>query len=247
MENKMQAIYINMNDSGKLVSSEKVSIYAGLVFVDKKEKDRFITQYRKIINQIRCSYCSKYIKNCIEKDICPEIKHNMLKHKHIRWIMNYLKQYSVVCCIINNNKVFDEIKNNKASRGRFLDYSIKLLVKNTIKKLIEEKRIDPNRPIKLVINIDEQTTKTNGYYNLKDGIFEELKYGIINYNYGIKYNEIIYSDLDVEVNYQHSDKSYLIQSADLIAGTVRRTYLDSESFEDFYKKINFVDYLVLLP
>ena len=31
-----QIIYINIDDSGKLVNSEKVSIYAGLVFTSKK-------------------------------------------------------------------------------------------------------------------------------------------------------------------------------------------------------------------
>lgn len=39
-----QIIYINIDDSGKLVNNEKVSIYAGLVFTSKKEKDKFITQ-----------------------------------------------------------------------------------------------------------------------------------------------------------------------------------------------------------
>lgn len=33
-----QTIYINIDDSGKLVNSEKVSIYAGLVFTSKKRK-----------------------------------------------------------------------------------------------------------------------------------------------------------------------------------------------------------------
>lgn len=37
-KNEMQTIYINIDDSGKLVDSEKVSIYAGLVFTSKKRK-----------------------------------------------------------------------------------------------------------------------------------------------------------------------------------------------------------------
>ena len=49
-----QIVYINIDDSGKLVDSEKVSIYAGLVFISKKEKDKFITQYRSIVKDIRC-------------------------------------------------------------------------------------------------------------------------------------------------------------------------------------------------
>ena len=85
-----------------------------------------------------------------------------------------------LCCVINNDKVYLNIKNDRASRGRFLDYSLKLLIKQTVKGLIKENRINPDNPIRLVINIDEQTTKTNGYYNLRDGILEELKYGINN-------------------------------------------------------------------
>ena len=39
-----QEIYINLDDSGKLTKKEKVSVYAGIVFLSKQEKDKFITQ-----------------------------------------------------------------------------------------------------------------------------------------------------------------------------------------------------------
>lgn len=159
-EEKQQVIYINIDDSGKLVSTEKVSIYAGLVFTSKNEKDKFITQYRSIVKSIQCKYCNKNITICKSNKSCPELKHNMLKPKHCRQLMNYIKKYYILCCIINNNKVYPNIKEDTASRGRFLDFSLKLLVKQTIKGLIKEKKINPYLPIKLVINIDEQTTKT---------------------------------------------------------------------------------------
>ena len=243
-----QIVYINIDDSGKLVDSEKVSIYAGLVFISKKEKDKFITQYRSIVKDIRCKYCKEDITICNSNKSCPELKHNMLKAKHNRQLMNYIKKYSILCCVINNYKVYPNIKFDTASRGRFLDYSLKLLIKQTIKGLIKENRINPNLPIKLVINIDEQTTKTNGYYNLKDGIIEELKYGIYNYNYGIYNTPIVNSELEVEVCYQKSEKSYLIQASDLIAGTVRRLYLNNiENALEFLKRIDFVNYRIFLP
>ena len=251
MEHKKteQIVYINIDDSGKLVESEKVSIYAGLVFLSKQEKDKFITQYRSIVQDIKCKYCKDDSTKCNNKSkVCPELKHNMLKPKHNRQLMNYIKKYTVLCCIINNNKIYPNIKNNTASRGRFLDYSLKLLIKQTIKCLIKEKRINPDLPVKLVVNIDEQTTKTNGYYNLRDGILEELKYGIFNYNYGFYNTPIINSDLEVNVCYQKSEKSYLIQAADLVAGTVRRLYLNNiDNSLDFFKKIEFVNYRILLP
>ena len=248
MEEKIQTIYINMDDSGKLVDTEKVSIYAGLVFTSKKEKDKFITQYRSIVEDIRCKYCNKDISICTSNKSCPELKHNMLKAKHNRQLINYIKKYPILCCIINNEKVYPNIKLNTASRGRFLDYSLKLLIKHTIKSLIKEGRIDSNLPIKLVVNIDEQTTKTNGYYNLRDGIIEELKYGIFNYNYGTFHTPIVNSDLDVKVCYQKSEKSYLIQASDLVAGTVRKLYLDNiNDFLEFTKRTDFINYKIILP
>lgn len=247
-EEKEQVIYINIDDSGKLVDTEKVSIYAGLVFTSKKEKDKFITQYRSIIEYIRCKYCKKDISICANNKSCPELKHNMLKSKHNRQLINYIKKYSILCCIINNDKVYSNIKSNTASRGRFLDYALKLLIKHTVRVLIKEDKINPNLPIKLIVNIDEQSTKTNGYYNLRDGIIEELKYGIFNYNYSTFHTPIVNSDLDVKVCYQKSEKSYLIQASDLVAGTVRRLYLNNmNDFLEFTKRTDFINYKIILP
>ena len=91
-EKNIQTIYINIDDSGKLVSNERVSIYAGLVFTSKKEKDKFITQYRSIVESIKCKYCNKDVLNCRSDKSCPELKHNMLKPKHNRQLMNYIKK-----------------------------------------------------------------------------------------------------------------------------------------------------------
>ena len=68
----VQTIYINIDDSGKLVNGEKVAIYAGLVFTSKKEKDKFITQYRSIVQNIRCKYCNKNVSICKSNKSCPE-------------------------------------------------------------------------------------------------------------------------------------------------------------------------------
>ena len=75
-----QEIYINLDDSGKLTKKEKVSVYAGIVFLSKQEKDKFITQYRKIINEIKCSYCNEEKGKCTKK--CKEIKNTNIKNSH---------------------------------------------------------------------------------------------------------------------------------------------------------------------
>ncbi len=240
----MQEIYVNLDDSGKLTLKEKVSVYGGIIFLSKKEKDKFITQYRSIIKDIRCKYCKKK-SFCDNK--CPEIKNINIKPSHKRRIMNYLKKYYIVGLVIRNDQVYNYIKINKGAKGRFLDYSIRRVIKETIKKLIEIHNINPYQPIKLIINIDEQSTKNNGYYNLQDGLYEELKYGIINYNYSSSFGPIIFSDLKIVISYKDSQKSYVIQAADLLAGTIRKMslcFLDKNLYTELSK---IIDINVILP
>ena len=142
-----QEIYINLDDSGKLTKKEKVSVYAGIVFLSKQEKDKFITQYCKIINEIKCSYCDQTKGECTKK--CKEIKNTNIKKGHKRRIMNYISKYYTIALVINNTKVYDHIISNKASKGRYIDYTIRRLIKSTIEELIKDKnetKSPENRP-----------------------------------------------------------------------------------------------------
>lgn len=244
--NKEQVIYINLDDSGKLTRKEKISVYGGLVFLSKDERDKFIVQYRNIINSIKCKYCYLNKKNCFRK--CPEIKNTNIKNQDKRRIMNYIKQYFVISLIIQNDKVYDYVINNKASKGRYIDFTLRVLIKRTIDELIKIEKIDADRPLKIILNIDEQSTKSNGYYNLRDGIYEELVHGIYNYNYDKSFKPILNNKLEIFVTYQDSGKSYAVQGADLIAGTIRRTALDClEKNKSIDEDLSFVDYKVLFP
>lgn len=160
--------------------------------------------------------------------------------------MNYIKKYYVIALVIKNENVYEHIKESKAARGIFVDYSIRRMIKEIIKSLIKCKSIDPNRPIRLIINIDQQSTKSNGYYNLHDGLLEELKFGIVNFNYSKKINPIVFSELEIKVSYQDSGKSYVVQAADLLAGTIRRKALDNQ--QNIHQELSkFVDFKIILP
>jgi hypothetical protein len=216
----MQEIYIYMDDSGKLTNKEMYCIYSGIIFTSIKEKQDFSNKYRAIIKSIKCKYCKGHIDTC--SCDCPEVKSFIIEKSDRRQIINLCKQYKIFSLIINNDHVYPYIMRSKASRGRFVDYTQKIMFKEIIIKLIKEGVIIPTEPIKFVINIDQQTTKTNGYYNLGDGIFEELKHGYENFNYGTYGKPVVYNDLSVDVHYNDSKKSIAIQAADIIAGTTRR-------------------------
>lgn len=71
--------------------------------------------------------------------------------------MNYIKSYFSIALIIDNNKVYDYIINNKASKGRYIDYTIRRLIKSVVQELIKNKKIDSHKNVRLIINIDEQS------------------------------------------------------------------------------------------
>ena len=79
------------------------------------------------------------------------------------------------------------------------------------------------------IFIDEQLTATNGYYDLRDSIVEELQYGIVNFNYGIQHPNVFSGKVSVELKYCESKNNYLIQACDIIANRIWRSYRDNIS------------------
>lgn len=246
MKNNTQTIYINIDDSGKISLKEKVAVYGGIIFLNKLEKDKFITQYRSIVNDLKCKYCPLNKNQCLNK--CPELKHSNLKKCDLRRLNNYIKKYISLACVIDNKKIYSRIVSDKGSKGRFLDYSLRRLIKGCIIKLIRDNKINPKEDINIILNIDEQTTKSNGYYNLREGLIEELKYGIINFNYSTRYKPIINGNLNINLKYQKSDKSYVIQAADLIAGTTRKNNLIyGMDTKTLLIKMNYLDYLLFLP
>jgi hypothetical protein len=137
------------------------------------------------------------------------------------------------------------IKEDNATRRRYTDYAIKRMIKNTINELIVLKKIDPHQPVELILNMDQQSTKSNAYYSLKSGIYEELLYGINNFDYGVTHKPILFSTLMIKLNYLSSHKSYVIQAADLVAGTVRKAFLENQS--NFYNHIGFINFKTILP
>lgn len=67
-----------------------------------------------------------------------------------------------------------------------------------------------------------------------------------NFNYDKKHKPIYYAELNIILTYQKSDKSYVVQAADLIAGTVRKAVLQND-FKQLQKVLAFINYKIFLP
>ena len=223
LDENEQIIYISLDDSGKLNNNEKYLVYAGLYFTSKKELEKFKAVYKSIRNQIS--------KKKIYKNV-EELKGYTLESKDRSILLRFVYQYSTAGLVVNNAQIIkQDILFSKDARGRYRDYVIKLLVKDIIIDLINNKKINPYKPIVLIINMDQESAKTNGRYRLDEGIYEELVKGIINFNYGFKTTPIIFSELSVKIYTQNSKDSIIIQASDLIANNIWRTIMSNNEIK----------------
>ena len=90
--------------------------------------------------------------------------------------------------------------------------------------MITDGILSKNEDITISIYIDEQLTATNGYYDLRDSIKEELKHGIINFNYGISYPNVFDANVEVIIHYCDSSTNYMIQASDILANRIWTSY-----------------------
>ncbi len=75
-----------------------------------------------------------------------------------------------------------------------------------------------------------------------------MQHGIYNFNYNTKHLPIIFSNLDIKLTYQHSDKSYVVQAADLIAGTIRHEFIaHRDNPVELKERLEIIDFKLFLP
>lgn len=156
-----------------------------------------------------------------------ELKACGLNIKYKRALFNILKSYESLSVCIDLQKVHKDIMSHKKSIHRYKDYALKRCIKGKMIDLINRRLLDPNEDITLIINIDEQTTASNGYYDLSSSIYEEFISGIYNFDYGVFHKPILFGNLKVHVYYKASIHDYLIQASDIIANRIWSSYVYS--------------------
>ena len=214
-----QEVYFFFDDSGVLHRNESSGhfVYAGYVFTSRKELD---IAKRKYIN------ANKQIRRATQMN--GELKASRLAAKHRRSLFNVLKQYQSISVEVNINKVYDHILANKKSICRYKDYILKRAVKSKLQDLIRQGVLNKDEDINIEICVDEQLTSTNGYYDLRDSIVEELQHGITNWDYGVTHQKVFNGRVTVSLKYCESKKNYLIQASDILANRIWHSYKESK-------------------
>ncbi len=208
-------IFFFFDDSGVLHKNEQSGyfVYAGYVFLGRENLD---SAKRKYI------HANKEIKKAT--GMSGELKAAGLKPKYKRSLFNSVKAYESLSVAVNISKVYDHILAEKKSICRYKDYILKICIKAKLVEFIERGALSASDDVDIFVYIDEQLTATNGYYDLRDSIREELQYGIVNWNYGVVHPRVFSGAVRVFIEYCESKHNYLIQASDILANRIWTSY-----------------------
>ena len=210
-----QEVIFFFDDSGVLHKNEPSGyfVYAGYVFSNRKDLD---SARRKYIN------ANKKLKKALGRT--DELKAATLDVKHKRALYNSVKEYDTVAVVVDISRLYDYILADKKSICRYKDYVLKRCIKSKLKKMITDGLISKDEDIIISVYIDEQLTATNGYYDLRDSIKEELQHGIANFDYGIRHPHVFDANVEVIIHYCDSSANYMIQASDILANRIWTSY-----------------------
>lgn len=208
-------VFFFFDDSGVLHKNEQSGyfVYAGYVFSSRDDLDSAKREY---------IHANQEIKKAT--GLSGELKAARLKAKHKRSLFNSVKKYESLSAVVNISRLYDHILAEKKSICRYKDYILKLCIKNKLLELISKGVLNDSDDVDIFVYIDEQLTATNGYYDLRDSIREELQHGIANWDYGVIHPKVFNGTVKVFIEYCESKNNYLIQASDIIANRIWTSY-----------------------
>lgn len=202
-------IYVYSDESGVFDKAHNdYYIFGGVICLGKAEKDKWARVYNKVEKDIRNTLCVG--RNA-------ELKANALSAKHKDSIYRALNDCYKFGAVIDQHCVHDRIFLDKKSKQRYLDYAYKIAVKNALQRMIELKILNPNDVENICFSVDEHTTATNGKYELREALEQELKIGTINYQYNYFYEPVFPHMGSVELKFCDSATVRLVRAADIVA------------------------------
>ena len=170
-------LYIYSDESGVLDKYHNdYYVFGGVVFLSKDEKDNYARKYIAAEKNVRLSE---------ELDDRQEVKASVIQPKSKNKLYRCMRDAERFGAVVAQKKLDDMLFLNahKKSRQRYLDWLYKMAVKTKLQKLIKDGIIIPDQVDAIDFYVDEHSTATNGYYELKESLEKEFQRGIWNYTY----------------------------------------------------------------
>ncbi|QJR43940.1 DUF3800 domain-containing protein [Mycoplasma miroungirhinis] len=214
-------------------------ILAGVIILNNKDYNNVLLKYRNV---------EMNIKSILKIDNKSELKAYNTAPKYKRRLLNVINSYYKFAIVIDLNKVYDRIMNNKFHKQSFQDYAYSRGVKEFLLFLAEQNVISLEEINSINFFLDQRPTSTSGWYELCQSIKKELKFGkydekFLNFREGI-----IPTVKNIELKYLDSKSHYLIRASDFLANHL--FYLwnkkDKKSHSQYLNKHNKL-FIIKLP
>ncbi|MBQ6655373.1 MAG: DUF3800 domain-containing protein [Erysipelotrichaceae bacterium] len=228
-------LYIYSDESGVF---DKVHydyfVFAGIIIAGNEDKDMWSRKYAAAERSINVG--GKYGNR--------ELKASKISVKDKNKLFRSLNQCHKFAVVIHQDELMDKLYEIKKEKQRYLDYVYKMIVEEAIYDLSDRGIIDINDIERIIFNVDEHATATNGQYELHETLEREFILGTFNYDYTRYYPPILPKGKVTEVNWCNSANKLLIRAADIIANKVNFCCVN-DKLDGLEKTMNF--YLVQTP
>lgn len=202
-------IFVYADESGVFDKKHrKLFVFAGLIFLNTQERENAMRRYKTAEQDIKKRLL------ITEKE---EIKACKLENKDKASIYRSLNPCRKFIVVINQEKIYDSIYQQKKDKQRYLDYAFKRGIKNAFIQMINKGELSKNTNETLVIIMDEHNIASSGKYSLHESIEEEFKLGYFNRNFTKHIPGILPSLESVKFYMKDSKHDILIRACDLIA------------------------------
>lgn len=225
-------LFIYSDESGVFDKKHnEVFVYGGLIFFGKSQKDDYSRKYLAAERPIRFG---KYSRN-------EELKACKITNKEKGKLYRAMNGATRFGIIIDQKRVLERIFQSKKDKQRYLDYAYKIGLKRALQKLIKEGKINADEIESIYVFNDEHSTATNGRYELREGLEQELKLGTYNFRYDKYFPPVFSAMKGIMLDFCDSSVVPLIRAADITANRIYYLVLNKQ-----IEKLNDV-YLTTLP
>lgn len=161
-------LYIYSDESGVFdQKNNDLFVFAGLLLLGTQEKDKWSRKYSNAEKTMREKLSLNHSIELKASNIPNDLKGKLFRS------LNHCHKFAA---IIEQKNVLERIFDSKKDKQRYLDYVYKVVVKKALEDLLSKKIIIEADIDRLYFYVDEHTTATNGKYELREGLEQELKW-----------------------------------------------------------------------
>ncbi len=201
-------IWVYSDESGVFdAEHERYYVFGGVIFRSRSEQELCSHRFSAIEKEI-------YGKN---GDNGREIKAAGISRGWKFKLYEASKSCERFGVVLSLKDIDPRIFENKKTKQRFLDWAYRKGVCNKLRQMCSLGLIDPEDSVRIHFLIDEHTTATDGLYELRETLEEDLKAGKWNFE-DFSYTEPIFKNLEaLDAYFCNSKKKTLVRCADIIA------------------------------